>query len=174
MDKIVRDFWWGFNPGVRHFYPKAWSKLTTNKDLGGLAPSLSTLNRALVCKLAWTFLTRATSLWAQVLASKYGRDNNLNFWSVQSKSTASPIWRSMLQIRNLMTTAVVRNAEELQWKLTKSGRFTLQSAINHINEGLNQNQLHQPPETRQTILGYCVEHKECDASSESIYMENSI
>lgn len=53
LDKILRDFWWGFPKGkIRNLTLKSWSSLCTPRDVGGLGFQLmKNVNLALLAKL---------------------------------------------------------------------------------------------------------------------------
>ncbi|OVA15155.1 Reverse transcriptase zinc-binding domain [Macleaya cordata] len=47
--------------------------------------------------MAWRLLTKKESLWVQVIAAKYLKDDN--FWSHSVKNTASSSWNSIMAVR---------------------------------------------------------------------------
>jgi hypothetical protein len=53
LDRIFKNFWWGFNPKkARNFSLKAWDSLCLPKDLGGLGlGKMRDVNLALITKL---------------------------------------------------------------------------------------------------------------------------
>nr|GFC34294.1 RNA-directed DNA polymerase, eukaryota, reverse transcriptase zinc-binding domain protein [Tanacetum cinerariifolium] len=50
-----------------------WKSVMASKDVGGLGvSSLFALNRALMFKWLWRFISQKTSLWAQVISALHG------------------------------------------------------------------------------------------------------
>ncbi|XP_020114730.1 uncharacterized protein LOC109728671 [Ananas comosus] len=131
IERVIRDFWWGFDDSNRHLYLQAWSKLTRDRKDGGLGiPSLEVLNRALVTKLVWSFLHCPNSLWAKAIRHKYLVQD---FWTAIARSNASQIWKSMLSMRHVLHGAFEQMGEHTRWRATSTGRFTLSSAISYLN-----------------------------------------
>lgn len=85
IDVRLKNFWWGFDNDNKHnFHPKTWSVICTPKVRGGLGlRNMADLNRALLAKLGWRFLTQKHLLWVQELEAKYCR--NSNFLSVPNQ-----------------------------------------------------------------------------------------
>nr|GFA62840.1 RNA-directed DNA polymerase, eukaryota, reverse transcriptase zinc-binding domain protein [Tanacetum cinerariifolium] len=64
-----------------------WNKVLAPKDKGGLGvSSLYALNRGLMFKWVWSFLTQNTSLWARVIKAIHGGDGNIGA-GTRSEST---------------------------------------------------------------------------------------
>ncbi|GKE11684.1 hypothetical protein Tco_1415235 [Tanacetum coccineum] len=69
----------------------AWNKILASKKNGGLGvSSFHALNRALLFKWVWRFLSRDGSLWSQVIGAIYGA--SLDSHSIHTNS----IWCSIL------------------------------------------------------------------------------
>nr|GFC57835.1 RNA-directed DNA polymerase, eukaryota, reverse transcriptase zinc-binding domain protein [Tanacetum cinerariifolium] len=55
-----------------------WKHALASKDKGGLGVScLFALNRALMFKWVWRFITRGSSLWARVIKALHGYDGKI-------------------------------------------------------------------------------------------------
>ena len=77
-----------------------------SKNKGGLGLRyIDAANEAFQCKLAWNVLTNNNGLWTQAMKAKYVQ-NNINFFTYKSKTTDSPIWKSIIKIRKLMRTGI--------------------------------------------------------------------
>lgn len=56
LDKMFKDFWWGFNPRKQHHFTlKAWAAICHPKEMEGLGLRLMTdMNMELIAKLGWS------------------------------------------------------------------------------------------------------------------------
>ncbi|GJW89939.1 RNA-directed DNA polymerase, eukaryota, reverse transcriptase zinc-binding domain protein [Tanacetum coccineum] len=55
-----------------------WNNVLASKDIGGLGvSSLFALNRALMFKWVWRFISQKTSLWARVIKALHGEDGKI-------------------------------------------------------------------------------------------------
>ncbi|GJS50115.1 RNA-directed DNA polymerase, eukaryota [Tanacetum coccineum] len=71
-----------------------WNKVIASKDKGGLGvSSLYALNRGLLFKWIWRFLTQGSSLWAKVIKAIHGVDGNLGS---NSKGGMKSCWSSIV------------------------------------------------------------------------------
>ncbi|GJY75561.1 hypothetical protein Tco_0480677 [Tanacetum coccineum] len=67
MESIRRNFFNGIRDGEKKIAWVSWSKVLASKSNGGLGvSSFYALNRGLLFKWIWRFLSRDQSLWAQV------------------------------------------------------------------------------------------------------------
>ncbi|CAA7036129.1 unnamed protein product [Microthlaspi erraticum] len=130
LDRVSRDFVWGSTPEKRKQHLVSWDKVCLPRSEGGLGIRKSgIMNVALVAKVGWRVLHDKTSLWAQVLRSKYkiGDLQNRNWLRV--KGTWSSTWRSIaLGIREVICPAhgwVIGNGRNInfwtdRWLMGKS------------------------------------------------------
>ncbi|RVW35544.1 DDT domain-containing protein DDR4 [Vitis vinifera] len=72
---------------VRRPYLVRWATVCLDKRKGGLGvKSLSTLNKALLCKWSWCFANERGALWNQVIRGKFGEERggwcsrDVSFW----------------------------------------------------------------------------------------------
>ncbi|GKV30099.1 hypothetical protein SLEP1_g38957 [Rubroshorea leprosula] len=73
LDKITRDFLWGFDLLKRKIHMVAWDTVTLPKSLGGLGmKSAKEANLVAMAKLNWRLFSKRDKLWCQIIASKYG------------------------------------------------------------------------------------------------------
>ncbi|GJZ05936.1 RNA-directed DNA polymerase, eukaryota, reverse transcriptase zinc-binding domain protein [Tanacetum coccineum] len=101
MERIRARFFNGVDGISRKPSSVRWEKVMTAKDSGGLGiASFFALNRALLCKWIWKFITQKNSLWARVISA--------NSWQRRTVWLISPIIVSILVIvllKNLKTDA---------------------------------------------------------------------
>ncbi|GJS24765.1 RNA-directed DNA polymerase, eukaryota, reverse transcriptase zinc-binding domain protein [Tanacetum coccineum] len=72
-----------------------WKNVLSPKDKGGLGvSSLFALNRALMFKWVWRFITQSSSLWARVIKALHGEDGKIG---KKTKSCYSSIWLDIIQ-----------------------------------------------------------------------------
>ena len=84
LDKLNCQFLWGDTAHHRHCHTISWELITAPKDAGGLGIKSSLhMNMALLMNQAWRLQQWPTTLWAQVLNTKYFPHTNL-FESVVS------------------------------------------------------------------------------------------
>lgn len=99
------------------FHPIRWDKVATPKESGGLGfRKLTVMNRAFGTKLAWSVVTGATGLWAEVLGSKYLLRDEHELLNVQPGD--SRIWRFICQHRDLVVEGTrwhIRNGQSVNF-----------------------------------------------------------
>ncbi|GKC21548.1 RNA-directed DNA polymerase, eukaryota, reverse transcriptase zinc-binding domain protein [Tanacetum coccineum] len=72
-----------------------WKKVMVSKDKGGLGvSSLFALNKALMFKWVWRFISHSSSLWARVIKALHGEDGKIG---KKVKPTYPSIWLSIIQ-----------------------------------------------------------------------------
>ncbi|GJS92803.1 RNA-directed DNA polymerase, eukaryota [Tanacetum coccineum] len=87
MEGIRGKFFNGADPEERKIVWVAWQKVLASKSQGGLGmSSFFALNRALLLKWYWRFLTKYGSLWSQVIQAIHGdnfncANNSPSLWS---------------------------------------------------------------------------------------------
>ncbi|GKB25032.1 RNA-directed DNA polymerase, eukaryota, partial [Tanacetum coccineum] len=87
MEGIRGKFFNGADPEERKIVWVAWQKVLASKSQGGLGvSSFFALNRALLLKWYWRFLTKDGSLWSQVIQAIHGdnfncANNSPSLWS---------------------------------------------------------------------------------------------
>ncbi|GJS34014.1 RNA-directed DNA polymerase, eukaryota [Tanacetum coccineum] len=97
LESIRRNFFNGVNSGERKITWVAWSKILASKKHGGLGvSSFYALNRALLFKWVWRFISGDNSLWYRFIKSMYG--TSLSIVSMYRSS----IWNSILKEVSLL------------------------------------------------------------------------
>nr|GEV22641.1 RNA-directed DNA polymerase, eukaryota [Tanacetum cinerariifolium] len=88
MESLRRNFFNGVQEGDRKIAWVKWSKLLASKKFKGLGVSIFfALNRALLFKWVWRYLSRDNSLWYRVISAIHG----LNVESSLSSSFRRPV-----------------------------------------------------------------------------------
>ncbi|GJV48517.1 hypothetical protein Tco_1438729 [Tanacetum coccineum] len=78
MESIRNNFFIGADPSDKKITWIAWDKVLASKIKGGLGvSSFFALNRALILKWVWRFVSQDGSLWFHVIV---GDGNNTSFW----------------------------------------------------------------------------------------------
>ncbi|GJX40771.1 hypothetical protein Tco_0255761 [Tanacetum coccineum] len=97
MESIRRNFFNGIRDGEKKIAWVSWSKVLASKSNGGLGvSSFYALNRGLIFKWIWRFLSRDQSLWAQVIHALHGSNT-----STLSASYSS-LWSSIIKECNAL------------------------------------------------------------------------
>ncbi|GJT61995.1 RNA-directed DNA polymerase, eukaryota, reverse transcriptase zinc-binding domain protein [Tanacetum coccineum] len=97
MESIRRNFFNGIREGERKIAWVKWSKVLASKNNGGLGvSSFFALNRGLLIKWMWRFLTRDNSLWARFIQASHGSNT-------QNISASYPsLWSSIIKELNIL------------------------------------------------------------------------
>nr|GEX12568.1 RNA-directed DNA polymerase, eukaryota, reverse transcriptase zinc-binding domain protein [Tanacetum cinerariifolium] len=117
-----------------------------SKDKGGLGvSSLFALNRALMFKWVWRFITQSSSLWARVIKTFNGEDGKIG---KKAKSYYPSIWLDMIhEVMMLILeiqfellkekvegTVLVNMKDKWVWSLEGSGDFSVASVKKFIDD----------------------------------------
>ncbi|GKE33508.1 RNA-directed DNA polymerase, eukaryota, reverse transcriptase zinc-binding domain protein [Tanacetum coccineum] len=95
METIRARFFNGADINSRKPSWVSWKKVMASKDTGGLGvASLFALNRALMFKWVWRFITQKNSLWARVIKAIHGDDGKIGKKVISSYPS---IWLSIIQ-----------------------------------------------------------------------------
>ncbi|GJW21128.1 nuclear pore complex protein NUP93A [Tanacetum coccineum] len=79
MESLRRKFFNGVDKNERKISLIGWQKILASKKKGGLGvSSLFALNRALLFKWIWRFMSHGTSLWSRVIKALYGDRESLD------------------------------------------------------------------------------------------------
>nr|GEY41854.1 RNA-directed DNA polymerase, eukaryota [Tanacetum cinerariifolium] len=90
-----RDFFNGIDVNSRKPSWVRWKSVMASKDVGGLGvSSLFALNRALMFKWVWMFISQITSLWARVILALHGDAGKIG---KQITSTYPSTWLTIVQ-----------------------------------------------------------------------------
>ncbi|GJV34238.1 RNA-directed DNA polymerase, eukaryota [Tanacetum coccineum] len=102
MESIRRNFFNGIQDGEKKISWIKWAKVLASKDHGGLGvSSFFALNRALLLKWVWRFLSRDNSLWFRIIHAIHGSQD-------QGLSAAFPSnWSSIVkEVKALFTQGI--------------------------------------------------------------------
>ncbi|GJZ24056.1 RNA-directed DNA polymerase, eukaryota [Tanacetum coccineum] len=99
MESIRSKFFKGAEASENKISWMAWNKILTSKEKGGLGvSSFHALNRALLLKWLWRFVSQDGSLWFRVIKAVYGP--SLGSHSSRSASIWSTILREVHVLKN--------------------------------------------------------------------------
>ncbi|XP_060968357.1 uncharacterized protein LOC133035933 [Cannabis sativa] len=116
----IGRMWKGRIDSSRFLATKTWDVLCQPKGCGGLGfRGFNDVNNALLAKLAWFLADNSNRPWAVSLKVKYYPLET--FWSVQERSSESPVWRGILEARKLIcdgSCTIIANGEDtnLWWQ----------------------------------------------------------
>ncbi|GJU12747.1 RNA-directed DNA polymerase, eukaryota, reverse transcriptase zinc-binding domain protein [Tanacetum coccineum] len=95
MEAIRARFFNGADAKSRKSCWVSWKKVMASKDTGGLGvASLFALNRALMFKWVWRFITQKKSLWTRVIKAIYDDDGKIG---KKVNPSYPSIWLSIIQ-----------------------------------------------------------------------------
>ncbi|GJY49029.1 RNA-directed DNA polymerase, eukaryota [Tanacetum coccineum] len=98
MESIRNNFFIGADISAKKITWVAWDKVLASKKTGGLGvSSYFALNRALLFKWIWRFVSQEDSLWFNVMKALYGP--NIYSHSVQYSSTWCSILKEMQKLK---------------------------------------------------------------------------
>ncbi|GJU10344.1 RNA-directed DNA polymerase, eukaryota [Tanacetum coccineum] len=99
MESIRNSFFIGVDNSDKKITWVAWDKVLASKKNGGLGvSSYFALNRALLCKWIWRFISQEDSLWFHVIQALYG--SNIGSHSTQLSSNWCSILREMQVLKH--------------------------------------------------------------------------
>ena len=126
LEQIQRDFLWGGGALVWRPYLVRWATICLDKRKGGLGvKSLSTLNKALLCKWSWRFANERGALWNQVIMGKFGEERG--GWCSRDvrEEYGVGLWKAIRKFGHLVSSKlsfVVGNGQKMSfWKDTWCG-----------------------------------------------------
>ncbi|GJR28522.1 RNA-directed DNA polymerase, eukaryota, reverse transcriptase zinc-binding domain protein, partial [Tanacetum coccineum] len=94
MESIWSKFFNGVDSSSKKSVWVKWKSALASKDKGGLGvSSLFALNRALMFKWVWRFVTQSSSLWARVIKVLHGDDGKIG---KKAKSSYPFIWLDII------------------------------------------------------------------------------
>lgn len=72
MKTKAAQLWWGSQEGGKKIHWKAWTKMATDKEEGGLGfHNLQDFNMVLLAKQLWRLITQPNLMMSKVLKAKY-------------------------------------------------------------------------------------------------------
>ncbi|GKA73932.1 RNA-directed DNA polymerase, eukaryota [Tanacetum coccineum] len=121
LESIRSHFFNGHDPGSKKASWVKWNNVLTDKKRGGLGvSSLFALNRGLMIKWVWKFLSQKDSLWTKVIVAIHGVGGKIHSeWT----STGKSCWLSILsEVRSLQR-------KDILYALESSKDVTVSSKI---------------------------------------------
>ncbi|GJV23314.1 RNA-directed DNA polymerase, eukaryota [Tanacetum coccineum] len=90
-------------------------KALASKDNGGLGiSSLFALNRGLIFKWVWRFVSQENSLWARVIKAVHGKDGSIG---VNVKNVSNSVWLNIIREINVLSEKGINLMNQLRIKL---------------------------------------------------------
>ncbi|GJX54267.1 hypothetical protein Tco_0282636 [Tanacetum coccineum] len=132
MEGIRARFFNGADNKVRKSSWVSWNQVMASKDAGGLGvASLFALNRGLMFKWVWRFITQKNSLWAKVITAIHGDDGKIG---KTVKPTFPSIWLNIIQevavmkLKGIDVRCILSDTKDTwTWSLEGSGEFSVSS-----------------------------------------------
>ncbi|GJT10260.1 RNA-directed DNA polymerase, eukaryota [Tanacetum coccineum] len=101
LESIRSQFFNGIDGSKNKVSWVQWSKVLAPKVNGGLGvSSLFALNRGLIFKWVWRFVSHDNSLWARVIKAVHGEDGNIG---VNSKNGSNSAWLNIVREINVLS-----------------------------------------------------------------------
>ncbi|GJY21181.1 hypothetical protein Tco_0393747 [Tanacetum coccineum] len=92
-----------------------WPFLSLFSDNGGLGiSSLFALNRGLIFKWVWRFVSQENSLWARVIKAVHGKDGSIG---VNVKNVSNSVWLNIIREINVLSEKGINLMNQLRIKL---------------------------------------------------------
>ncbi|KAJ0758378.1 putative reverse transcriptase zinc-binding domain-containing protein [Helianthus annuus] len=97
LESLMRNFLWGGSEEVKKMHWVAWDKVSLPKKLGGLGIwKLSLVNKALLSKWVWRFVTEEEGLWSRVIRACHGK--NRRGLVLPAKVNSSGVWKNIAKM----------------------------------------------------------------------------
>nr|GEV88292.1 RNA-directed DNA polymerase, eukaryota [Tanacetum cinerariifolium] len=121
LESIRKHFFNGHEVSSRKISWVNWNKVITPKEKGGLGvSSLYALNRGLLFKWVWRFLTQGSSLWARVIKAIHGMDGSIGDIKIGNSKSC---WSSIINEINVLSSKGIKLMNYLRITLG-NGVFT--------------------------------------------------
>ncbi|GKC51585.1 RNA-directed DNA polymerase, eukaryota [Tanacetum coccineum] len=100
LESIRSHFFNGHDSSSKKASWVNWNKVLASKEKGGLGvSSLYALNRGLLFKWIWRFLTQGTSLWAKVIKAIHGVDGKIG---TNNRGSINSCWTNIVSEVNVL------------------------------------------------------------------------
>nr|GEV38069.1 RNA-directed DNA polymerase, eukaryota [Tanacetum cinerariifolium] len=140
--KVIRcNFFKGADPTERKITWVSWDKVLASKKNGGLGvSSFHALNRALLLKWVWRFLSQDGSLWYRVIQALYGASFELHLVNQSS------IWCSILRemqvlILSVSGTVIILETDKESTVASKLGSSSVDASFRRsVRDGVERQQ----------------------------------
>ncbi|GJZ58210.1 RNA-directed DNA polymerase, eukaryota, reverse transcriptase zinc-binding domain protein [Tanacetum coccineum] len=106
LESIRKHFFNGHEVSSRKISWVNWNKVISPKEKGGLGvSSLYALNRGLLFKWVWRFLTQGSSLWARVIKAIHGMDGSIGDIRIGNSKSC---WSSIINEINVLSSKGIK------------------------------------------------------------------
>ncbi|XP_023633877.1 uncharacterized protein LOC111829331 [Capsella rubella] len=107
LTSAVAKYWWSSNGQTGGMHWKAWDKLCSSKQVGGLGfRDVNDFNSALLAKQLWRLIEVPDSLFAKVFKGRYYR--NSTPMDINKSYSPSYGWRSICSARSLVAKGLIK------------------------------------------------------------------
>ncbi|GJV79890.1 RNA-directed DNA polymerase, eukaryota [Tanacetum coccineum] len=161
MESLRRNFFNGFQEGDRKIAWGKWSKVLASKKFGGLrVSSFFALNRALLFKWVWRYLSHDNSLWSRIISALHGLNGHVlsaafnSTWSSHNRSTS--FWKDLWIGDNLLKLSFPRLfalEENKDISVADKMNTSISSSFRrHVRGGVESQQLDQLSLLLDTVI----------------------
>ncbi|GJX29808.1 RNA-directed DNA polymerase, eukaryota, reverse transcriptase zinc-binding domain protein [Tanacetum coccineum] len=106
LESIRKHFFNGHEVSSRKISWVNWNKVISPKEKGGLGvSSLYALNRGLLFKWVWRFLTQGSFLWARVIKAIHGMDGSIGNIRIDNSKSC---WSSIINEINVLSSKGIK------------------------------------------------------------------
>nr|GEX02186.1 RNA-directed DNA polymerase, eukaryota [Tanacetum cinerariifolium] len=127
MESIRRNFFNGIREGDRKISWISWPKVLASRENGGLGvPSFYALNRGLLAKWIWRFLSNENSLWVRFIKAAHG-DSTHNI----AAAYPSP-WNTIIKELQILSSM----EDRWRWDLNGGGYFHVKDVRSKLDDSL--------------------------------------
>ncbi|GJU69180.1 hypothetical protein Tco_1255439 [Tanacetum coccineum] len=154
MESLRRNFFNGFQEGDRKIAWVKWSKVLASKKFGGLGvSSFFALNRALLFKWVWRYLSHDNSLWSRIISALHGLNGHVlsaafnSTWSsiITEVNSLKVIVLSFPRLFALEENKDISVADKMNTSISSSFR-------RHVRGGVESQQLDQLSLLLDTVI----------------------
>nr|GEY41153.1 nucleotide-binding alpha-beta plait domain-containing protein [Tanacetum cinerariifolium] len=115
LESIKSKFFNGIDDSKNKASWVQWSKALASKDNGGLGiSSFFALNRGLIFKWLWRFMSHDNSLWSRVIKAVHGNDGSIN---ANAKNISNSLWLNIIREINVLSKKGINLMNLLRFKL---------------------------------------------------------
>ncbi|GJR31178.1 RNA-directed DNA polymerase, eukaryota [Tanacetum coccineum] len=166
MESLRRNFFNGFQEGDRKIAWVKWSKVLASKKFGGLGvSSFFALNRALLFKWVWRYLSHDNSLWSRIISALHGLNGhvlsaafNSTWSSIITEVQVHSFWKDLWIGDNLLKLSFPRLfalEENKDISVADKMNTSISSSFRrHVRGGVESQQLDQLSLLLDTVILY--------------------
>nr|GEX65261.1 RNA-directed DNA polymerase, eukaryota [Tanacetum cinerariifolium] len=137
MESIRRKFFNGIDKDEIKMSMIGWNKILASKKKRGLGvSSFFALNRALLLKWIWRFLSHSSSLWTRFIKAMYAKLSDSSLIDSFRRPPRGGVEEEQLLglIDNIDSVILYNSNDRCVWSLEYSGEFSIKTARSHIDD----------------------------------------